>query len=363
MNTFIETHLGHFNREDDHAFVRALRTAGIRFRHAESGENNHLYLVEQFNRLHFLCIPHEAEDRYYLQHLTGSRAAILAQYHALAVHYGGAASGEYWQVVCDAHREIYRTVVRTPEGVCRFDICLYNGQLNYADLHQIDNRFTNALSRVEPKQQWSFPCGRMRIVLSQGIRYLFYQEFGHRQYRCEAALLPPGYNPVILLYAQAFLWDAPLPDDWVGWRLHDSCLLLQRYDWPQRHVIRIKDGLVTGACELPSGENEVMLSAFLRTALMDTTVSDGLAAIMETSVLELHRCHAHPMLYALLYHRGCYYAMEAWGSQNLRLCRILSGEAGFRAQMLRWLGDYPWLGDAHALARDFGLHELPPVAA
>ena len=222
----------------------------------------------------------------------------------------------------------------------------------------VGNTLVNALCREQAVGELHFPDGRARLYHHNGAHYALLQDFADGKYLRDAALLPPGTNAEVAFLAQAFVWGIPLPDGWNGRHLHTRCLLLQRDDAPQIYAARLHDGHVSGLVLLPAAESEIRLSAILRSGLLDRSLTrHTLATVHDVTLCQWLQSPAYSIRYALLGYDGAHYALEAWGAEDFRLCR-LSDKAEFIPQVLRWLGDYPWFGEPQEVIRSYGVAEI-----
>ena len=133
---------------------------------------------------------------------------------------------------------------------------------------------------------------------------------------------------------------------------------MQRDDAPQVYAARLHGGHVSGLIVLPEAENEIRLSAILRSGLLDRSPTRStIAAIPGVTLCQWLQSPAYSIRYALLGYDGVYYALEAWGAEDFRICR-LGDKAEFIPQVLRWLGDYPWFGEPQEVIRSYGVAEI-----
>ena len=226
----------------------------------------------------------------------------------------------------------------------------------------VGNTLVNALCRDQAAGELHFPEGRARLYRRDGAHYALLQDFADGKYLRDAVLLPPGADADVAFFAQAFAWGITLPDGWNGRHLHAHCLLLQRDDAPQVYAARLHDGHVSGLILLPEAESEIRLSAVLRTGLLDRNLTrHTLAAIPGITLCQWLQSPVYSIRYALLGHDGVHYALEAWGAEDFRICR-LHDAAAFLPQVLRWLGDYPWFGEPQEAINSYADDVMPHAA-
>mgnify|MGYP000926359763 CR=1 FL=1 len=363
MNLILNKTIPAFRAKDDYAFCDLLLLAGVRIAQREE-DSHHLYHLAWNGRAWFLCIPHAPRSSHTLLPLPGNATTAKAQYHALAVHYGGATAGANWQAYPGNRPGEYRVYTRDLHGTHAHLVYVgADGRPAGITPQPIGNTLVNALCRDQPLQELHYPEGRARLYCHNGAHYALLQDFADGKYLRDATLLPPGAGAEVAFLAQAFAWGVPLPDGWNGRHLHSSCLLLQRDDMPQVYAARLHDRHVSGLILLPDAESEICLSANLRSGLLDRSLTrHTLAAVHGVTLCQWLQSQEYSIRYALLGYDGAYYALEAWGGEDFRICR-LGSETEFVPQILRWLGDYPWFGDAATVLQSYGVIADIPHAA
>ena len=364
MNLILNKTVPFFCAKDDYAFCNLLLQAGVRIAQREECDGHHLYFLCLNGRAWFLCIPHAQRSSYTLHPLPGNATAAKAQYHALAVRHGGAIAGANWQVHPGVKSGEYRVYTRDLHGVHAHLVHIgADGRPAGITPQPVGNTLVNALCRGQAVQELHFPNGRIRLYRHEGAHYALLQDFADGKYLRDAALLPPGTNAEMAFLAQAFAWGVPLSDGWNGRHLHAHCLLLQRDDAPQVYAARLHGGHVSGLIVLPEAENEIRLSAILRSGLLDRSPTRStIAAIPGVTLCQWLQSPAYSIRYTLLGYDGVYYALEAWGAEDFRICRLHEPPA-FLPQVMRWLGDYPWFGDAATVLQSYGVATAMPHAA
>lgn len=355
MNLILNKTVPFFRAKDDYAFCNLLLQAGVRIAQREACDDHHLYFLAWNGRAWFLCIPHQPRSSHTLLPLPGNATAARAQYHALAARHGGATAGSSWQTFPGAKADEYRVYTRDLHGVHAHLVYIAaDGRPAGITPQPVGNTLVNALCRDQAAHELHFPEGRARLYRRDGAHYALLQDFADGKYLRDAVLLPPGADADVAFLAQAFAWGIPLRDGWNGRHLHAHCLLLQRDDAPQVYAARLHDGHVSGLVILPEAESEIRLSAVLRTGLLDRSLTRRtLAAIAGVTLCQWLHSPDYAIRYALLSHDGAHYALEAWGAEDFRLCR-LGAASDFLPQVMRWLGDYPWFGEAQEVIRSYG---------
>ena len=359
MNFILDKTVPFFRAKDDYPFCDLLLRAGVRIAQREEYSGHHLYHLAWNGRAWFLCIPHQPRSSHTLLPLPGNATAAKAQYHALAACHGGVDAGANWQVHPGVKSGEYCVYTRDLHGVHAHLVHIAaDGRPAGITPQPVGNTLVNALCRDQAAHELHFPEGRARLYRRDGAHYALLQDFADGKYLRDAVLLPPGADADVAFLAQAFAWGIPLRDGWNGRHLHTRCLLLQRDDAPQIYAARLHDGHVSGLVLLPEAENEIRLSAILRSGLLDRSLTrHTLATVHDVTLCQWLQSPTYSIRYALLGYDGAHYALEAWGAEDFRLCR-LSDKAEFIPQVLRWLGDYPWFGEPQEVIRSYGVAEI-----